>query len=97
MTEEAERLSARLAVLDPAFAGTANPDRVVVEIANDFPDVRGRLLENGAAIGLGHRAVSVNSLLSRRDDPDAPNGADRPGLRPTDAGNPIEFCGETAI
>jgi len=41
LPEEAERLSARLAVLDPAFAGTADPGRVVIEIANDFPDVRG--------------------------------------------------------
>jgi len=92
MTEEAERLSARLAVLDPAFAGAADPGRVVVEIANDFPDVRGPLLENGAAIGLGHRAVFVNTLLSR-----TLLGPNPPGLRSNDPGNPIEFCGETAI
>jgi hypothetical protein len=36
-----------LAVLDPALAGAADPYRIVVEIADDFPDLRGRLFEHG--------------------------------------------------
>jgi len=48
---------AGFAVLDRALAGAADPDRVIVEIAHDFPDFLGRLLEYGAVIGFCHRAV----------------------------------------
>ena len=42
---------AGLAVLDLAFAGALDPDRVIVEIADDFPDLRGRRAKDGAVIG----------------------------------------------
>src|SRR6266851_599715 len=51
---------ARLAVLDLAFAGAADPDRIAVEIANDFPHLGGGLFEHGAVIGFGH--LSIPSL-----------------------------------
>jgi len=43
---------AGFAVLDRALAGATLPDRIGVEIANDFPDLRGRLFEHGAVICL---------------------------------------------
>src|SRR5271165_445448 len=49
---------ARLTFLDPAFPRASDPDRVVVEIANDFTDLGRRLLKDRAVIGLGHRAIS---------------------------------------
>jgi hypothetical protein len=45
---------AGFAVLDPAFAGAVDPDRVVVEIPNRIPDIVGGLREHSAVIGLGH-------------------------------------------
>jgi len=39
---------AGFAVLDPAFAGAADPNRIIVEISDDFPDVRRRLRKDGA-------------------------------------------------
>jgi hypothetical protein len=54
---------ARFAILDPALAGTVHPDRVVIEITNDFPDFRGWLAEDGAVIGACH---GRDSLLESR-------------------------------
>jgi hypothetical protein len=45
---------AGFALLDGAFADATDPDRVIVEITNDFLDRRGRLLEDGAVIGRCH-------------------------------------------
>lgn len=45
---------AGLALLDLAHPLAVGPDRVIVEIADDFPDLAGRLLEHGAVIGLCH-------------------------------------------
>jgi hypothetical protein len=45
---------AEFAVLDPAFAGAVDPDRIVVEIPNRIPDIVGGLREHRTVIGLGH-------------------------------------------
>ena len=52
--DRADRV-AGLAILDPAFAGTVDPDGVVVEITSDFLDIQCRLLNHGAVLGPGHR------------------------------------------
>jgi hypothetical protein len=53
---------AGFAVLDPAFAGAADPDRIIVEIADDFPDIRRRLLKDGAVKGSCHLQNSLAGL-----------------------------------
>src|SRR5258706_3348458 len=57
---------AGFAVLDLALAGAGDPDRIVVQIANDFPYLRGRLLEYGAVIGPGH---GLNPFVGPRCHP----------------------------
>ena len=59
---------ARLAVFDSTLAGGARPN--LVEIANDFPDLRRRLLKTCAVIGLAIAPSAQSSLISRRGDPD---------------------------
>src|SRR5437868_7411446 len=70
---------AGFAVLDPAFAGTANPDSIIVEIADDFPDVRSRFFEYSAVIGLCHFKNSY--LTPMPTDNGLPDGAYPPDLR----------------
>ena len=65
--DRADRV-ARFALLDGAFAGAADPDRVIVEITDDFPDLRGRLR--------GKRCC--NRLLPWR----TPNGSICPSMGP---------------
>jgi hypothetical protein len=52
--DHADRV-AGLAILDPTFAGTVDPDGVVVEITSYFPDIQCRLLNHGAVLGPGRR------------------------------------------
>ena len=55
---------ARLAGFDLAFAGAVDPDRVVVEIADDVPDLVRRLLEDRAVIASCHvYAPSVMCMI----------------------------------
>jgi hypothetical protein len=65
-------------MLDPAFACAGDPDRVVVEITNDFPNLRRCWRKNRAATGLGHRAIRANRLASRLGDPDGLDAANPP-------------------
>src|SRR6266702_7680343 len=58
---------AGFAVLDLTGPGTADPNRIVVEITNDFPNFSGGLFEHGAVIGLGHRSIPWFSVpIARR-------------------------------
>ena len=54
---------AGFSTLDPALACTPDPNWIVIEIANDFPNVVSRAFKYGAVIGLGHDPPSTN--LSR--------------------------------
>jgi hypothetical protein len=45
---------ARLAGFDRAFAGAVDPDGIVVEVADDGPDLVGRLFEDRAVITACH-------------------------------------------
>src|SRR5262249_54953967 len=86
---------AGFALLDLAHPLAMDPDRVIVEITDDFPDLAGRLLEHGAVIGLGH-----GRSPGCRDG--SPSSASR-GCEPTRyqmerrGRQAIDFCWPTAI
>jgi hypothetical protein len=60
ISDGADRVTG-FSVLDPAFAGAGDPDRLVIEIANDFPNILSRLLEHRAVIGPRHRSPPEKS------------------------------------
>ena len=91
---------AGFAVLDRALAGATDPDRIIVEIADDFPDRRGGMFEHGAVIGLGHLSDTLigcdaghHWVPAEQNPPDL--RWNRGPLIPT--GKPIEICGQAAI
>src|SRR5512139_2798666 len=73
---------ARLAGFDLARAGAVDPDRVVVEVADDFPYLVGRLFEDRAVIASRHVYAPRCSMCITC--PSRPSGAtrflDRPHL-----------------
>ena len=84
---------AGLAVLDRALAGASDPDLIIVEIANNLPDVRGGLFEYGAVIGARRLYRSLQGLSPHR----GPKGGGLPTRSPIDRPvEPIEISAQTA-
>src|SRR5262249_49398592 len=55
---------ARFACFDPALAGAIDPNRIVVKVANDVPDLVGRLLEDRTIIAFRHGCPPPCSICS---------------------------------
>jgi hypothetical protein len=75
---------AGFSVLDLTKTLALNPDRIIVEVADDLPDLGGRLFEHGAVIGAGHRSfllVADTGMVGRRATKTHPISDGTAGLR----------------